>query len=195
MLILKVIIIVVAAYLLGSVSIAVLLSKFVKHEDVRDKGSGNAGATNVARVYGMKFGLITLFGDVAKTLIAALIGHLLLKQPGVAIACAACIVGHCWPVFFGFKGGKGVAVGAAIIGVIDWRVLIIALSVFIVIAVITRYVSLGSMLAGMSFPIMLPIIGHPTWYQEVLAVFVALVIIFLHRENLMRLLNHTEYKF
>ena len=80
MLILKVIIIVIASYLLGSISIAVLLSKSVKHEDVRKKGSGNAGATNVARVYGMKFGLITLFGDVAKTLVAALFGHLLLGK-------------------------------------------------------------------------------------------------------------------
>ncbi|MBQ6540563.1 MAG: glycerol-3-phosphate acyltransferase, partial [Oscillospiraceae bacterium] len=136
MIVVKVIIIAAAAYLLGSISIAVLLSRFVKHEDVREKGSGNAGATNVARVYGFKFGLATLFGDVAKTLVAALIGFLLMGKPGISIACAACIIGHCWPVFFGFKGGKGVAVGAAIIGVVDWRVLIIALGVFLITVLI-----------------------------------------------------------
>ncbi|MBE6948948.1 MAG: glycerol-3-phosphate 1-O-acyltransferase PlsY [Ruminococcaceae bacterium] len=193
-LVLKVIIILIAAYLLGSVNLAVLISKFVLKQDVRDKGSGNAGATNVARVFGMKFGVVTLIGDIIKTLLAALVGHLLLGDIGEAIACLGCLFGHAWPVFFNFKGGKGIAVGAAVIAVTDWRVLIISLSIFVIVVAITKMISAGSVCAAFSFPVLLPFFG-PAWYNIVMSIFAASMVIWLHRANIKRIINGTESKF
>lgn len=186
--------ILIIAYLLGSINIAVLITKFIMKDDVRKKGSGNAGATNVARVFGMKLGVVTLLGDVAKTLIAALIGKFLFGDIGVVFACIGCLIGHCWPVFFDFKGGKGIAVGAAIIAVTDWRVLIISLSIFVILVAITRMVSVGSIFAALSFPIVL-LFFKPVWYKLALAVLAAMVVILLHRPNIKRILNGTESKF
>jgi glycerol-3-phosphate acyltransferase PlsY len=195
MIVLKVIIILVEAYLFGSINSGVLVSRLLKNDDVRTKGSGNAGATNVARVYGFGFGLLTLLGDVMKTVIAALIGKWIMGDVGQTIACVGCLIGHAWPVFFQFKGGKAVSVGAGIIAVLDWRVLVLAVSLFLIIVVITRYVSLGSMCAAISFPILLAIMSHPQWYEEALAVWVACMVVFLHRANIKRLLSHSESKF
>ncbi len=194
MFVLKTIIILIIAYLLGSINLAVIITKFVMKDDVREKGSGNAGATNVARVFGMKFGVVTLLGDVLKTLIATLVGNLLLGDVGITIACIGCLFGHCWPVFFGFKGGKGIAVGAAIIAVTDWRVLIFSLTVFVIVVAITKMISAGSVCAAASFPIALLFFG-PIWYKLALAFFAAVMVIFLHRANIKRILNGTESKF
>lgn len=194
MFVLKALIILIIAYLLGSINLAVIISKFVMKVDVREKGSGNAGATNVARVFGMKFGVITLLGDVVKTLLAALIGHLILGEVGITFSCVGCLFGHCWPVFFGFKGGKGIAVGAAIIGVTDWRVLIISLTIFVIVVAITKMISAGSVCAAASFPIAL-LFFEPVWYNIVLAFFAAAIVIFLHRANLKRIIDGTESKF
>ena len=108
------IIIVLIAYLLGSFCASIPLSKRVYGGDVREKGSGNAGATNMARVYGMKAGIATFMLDAVKTAAAMLIGVAIGGEAGKALAGAACIVGHCWPVYFSFRGGKGVSVGAAL---------------------------------------------------------------------------------
>lgn len=108
------IIIVLIAYLLGSFCASIPLSKRVYGGDVREKGSGNAGATNMARVYGMKAGIATFMLDAVKTAAAMLIGAAIGGEAGKALAGAACIVGHCWPVYFSFRGGKGVSVGAAL---------------------------------------------------------------------------------
>ena len=108
------IIIVLIAYLLGSFCASIPLSKHVYGGDVRENGSGNAGATNMARVYGMKAGIATFVLDAVKTAAAMLIGAAIAGEAGKALAGAACIVGHCWPVYFSFRGGKGVSVGAAI---------------------------------------------------------------------------------
>lgn len=192
---LKIIIIIVAAYLLGSTNIAVVITKYIMKDDVRQKGSGNAGATNVARVFGMRFGIITLLGDVLKTVIAVIIGWLILGRLGITIACAACFAGHCWPVFFGFKGGKGVAVGAVIIASLDWRVLLISLGMFIVVFIFTRMVSASSIMAAISFPVALLLISAPLWYEALLAIAAACAVCALHRKNIVRIFNHTESKF
>ena len=112
--ILKYLLVIVVGYLLGSLSISVILSRNVMGSDVRSHGSGNAGATNMARVFGMKAGVMTLAGDMLKALIAMWLGKLLLGDIGLAVSGIACIVGHCFPVFHDFKGGKGISVGAAI---------------------------------------------------------------------------------
>lgn len=104
----------VIAYLLGSVCASIPLSKRCMGEDIRQKGSGNAGATNAARVFGLKAGLVTLALDMAKTVAAMLIGKVLAGVTGEALSGAMCIIGHCFPLYFGFRGGKGVSVGAGL---------------------------------------------------------------------------------
>ena len=109
-------------YLSGSINTGVLASKYLYKDDVREHGSGNAGATNMARTFGLDAGAVTLIGDMAKTVFSMSTGWILEKKWGMAIAGAACLVGHCYPIFFKFKGGKGVAVGAALSLMIDPRV-------------------------------------------------------------------------
>ena len=184
----------VAAYLLGSVSVSVLLTKLVFHNDVRDQGSGNAGATNVARVFGMGAGVITLLGDVAKTVIAMLLGKWLGGDTGLAIAGAACLMGHCWPVYFRFKGGKGVSVGAAVGAMLDWRILLILVAVFFLTFAICRIVSVCSMACAVTLPIASVVMGLTTPLM-LLGIFTGVVVFIMHRANLARLLRGEEKKF
>ena len=135
----------IIGYLLGSVSAAVILSRRVFGGDVRKQGSGNAGATNVARVFGMRAGLLTLAGDVLKTALSMFLGGLLAGAEGSAVAAAACMLGHCFPLYFQFHGGKGVSVGAAIATYLDWRLILIILAVFLIVYFCCRKVSLASM--------------------------------------------------
>lgn len=192
--ILKYIVAAVAGYLLGSVSFSVILTRGFFRKDVREQGSGNAGATNVARVFGMKAGVFTLLGDVAKTLAAIWIGKLLLGDAGLAVGGIACVLGHCFPVFFQFRGGKGVSVGAAVGLMIDWRVLVIILATFFIFALVTKIVSVGSMAAAVMLPVACLIlsINGPRLY---LALATGLLVLFMHRGNFRRLCRGEEAKF
>ena len=107
-------------YLIGSLSVSILISKYIFHQDVRTLGSGNAGAANAARTLGAGVGLLTLLGDFLKGVISMLLGSCLGGATGLAIAGAACMIGHCFPIYFGFKGGKAVATAAAVALMIDW---------------------------------------------------------------------------
>lgn len=182
-------------YLFGSVSVAVLLTKKKFGRDVRCSGSGNAGATNVARIYGMRAGLLTLFGDMAKTALSALCGWLLGGADGLAVACAACLVGHCFPVYFAFRGGKGVSVGACIALFLDWRMFVALLLLFALLFVLFRRVSLCSLAAALSYPglyyLFNPGLGLRFW----LCCGIGALVFFLHRSNLRRLLRGEEAKF
>ena len=184
----------VIAYLLGSVSVSVILTKLVFHNDVRSQGSGNAGATNVARVFGMGAGVITLLGDVAKTVIAMLLGKWLGGETGLAIAGAACLIGHCWPVYFRFKGGKGVSVGAAVGAMIDWRVILILVAVFFITFAICRIVSVCSMACAVALPVSCLVLSVPLPLM-LLGIFTGVVVFFMHRGNLARLIRGEEKKF
>lgn len=184
----------VIAYFIGSFCASIPLSKRLLGADIRTEGSGNAGATNMARVYGMKAGVVTFALDAAKTAAAMLLGVFLGGQLGEAIAGAACIVGHCFPVYFGFRGGKGVSVGAAIGLMIHPLVFCMILSVFLAVAVLGRKVSLASMTAAMALPL-------AAWLADagqtlvIMCVFSAVLVIFMHRSNILRLVNGTEPDF
>lgn len=184
----------VIAYLLGSVSVSVLLTKLVYHNDVRSQGSGNAGATNVARVFGMRAGVITLLGDVIKTVISMLLGRWLGGEAGLAVAGVACLAGHCWPVYFRFKGGKGVSVGAAVGAMIDWRVFLILVAVFFLTFALCRIVSVCSMNCAIALPLASWLLGVDTPLL-ILAIITGIVVFFMHRGNLLRLIRGTEPKF
>lgn len=190
----KYLVIVVAGYLLGSVSMSISFSRRILGEDVRHKGSGNAGATNMARVYGMRAGALTLAGDMAKAALAMLIGWLLLSDRGLAAGGIACIVGHCFPVFYGFRGGKGVSAGAAIALAIDWRVFLVVAGVFFIVAFASKKVSLGSVCAAVSISAasLLFQVGTP---KLILALCGMVLVVFQHRGNIKRLLHGTEPDF
>ncbi len=182
----------VGGYLLGSVSVAIVLTRR-KGGDVRDQGSGNAGATNVARVYGIWVGLATLVGDGVKTALAMLVlGRFLAGMPGMVAAAFGCLLGHCFPLYFGFRGGKAVSVGAAIGLCLDWRLFLILLGVFLILAFSTKRVSVGSMAAAVAFPIGMLILGGFPWYSLILGCFITVFVIFMHRENVKRLLKGKE---
>ncbi len=193
--IVKLCIAVIAAYLLGSVSVAVLLTRKQFRQDVRDCGSGNAGATNVARVFGMKAGVFTFLGDLLKTALAVTLGGVLLGETGKCAAAAGCIIGHCYPVFFGFKGGKGVTVGAAVALMLDVRLFLFLVAVFFLAFLIRRTVSVSSVSCALAYPAGMLLFGHTGLAPVLLSVFVMVFVVFLHRSNIRRILNGTEPRF
>lgn len=193
-------------YLLGSINTAVILSKLLYKKDIRLQGSGNAGMTNMQRVYGKKAALFTFLGDFCKGIIAVVIGRLLLGifaskgLHGACIAGAFAVVGHTWPLYFGFRGGKGVLTAFSVMLVIAPLPALVAFAVFLITVVITRYVSLGSLLAAASLPVCVYFLGDilrsqsglgPVFY---LSVFVAVLIIARHHANIVRLLRGKESK-
>ncbi len=186
--------IVLLGYLFGSVSSAVLLSRKMYGTDIRTYGSGNAGATNAARVFGMGMGLATLGCDAIKTAAAVYLGQWLAGEVGFALGGAACIIGHCWPVFFKFRGGKGVSVGAMLALMIDWRVFLCLAVLFFALFALTRTVSVCSVSVAAVLPVL-------AWLFDcslprcLLALFTGLLVIFAHRSNLVRLAKHQEAKF
>ena len=183
--------IILLGYLLGSLSISIMLSRGIFHSDIRDSGSGNAGATNVARVFGWGAGLLTFAGDFAKGILSMYIGQMLDGPRGLALAGIACLIGHCFPLYYHFKGGKAVSVGAAVALMIDWRAFVLVLAVFILVALGTRWVSLASMSAAIVLAAVVPLLTPSPWCVA-LALFAAVLLIFMHRANIKRLLSGKE---
>ena len=194
MTVLKYVLAVTAAYLLGSLSMSIFISKGVMNSDVRTHGSGNAGATNMARVFGLRMGFLTLAGDMAKAGLAMLAGWLLLGEWGLCTAGIACLLGHCFPALHEFRGGKGVSAGAAVFLAIDWRVLAAALAVFLITAVLSRKVSLGSIGAAVTGFAAAAFLGVSV-PRIILAAAAMLIVVLQHRENIIRLVKGTEPDF
>ena len=194
MVILKAAAILVAGYLLGSLSASILLSRTAWGGDVRGHGSGNAGATNMARVYGLGAGFLTLGCDMLKAIAATWLGSLLLGDAGLAMGGVACMAGHCFPVFHEFKGGKGISVGAALGLMIDWRVFLAIILVFLIVAFLRRKVSLGSLAASVAITVFSLIFAVST-PKLILAIIAMCIAVFQHRGNIRRLLQGTEPDF
>ena len=191
--------IIVAAYLLGSINFAIIISGRTYKQDIRNFGSKNAGMTNMMRTYGKKAAGLTLGGDAFKAILSCLIGYTLLGQLGAYIAGLFCICGHVFPVFYGFKGGKGVVTAAATILMCDPIIFVILLAMFVIIVAFTKFISLGSVMCMLLYPIVLDRItqllwGHPNEYQ-LFAVSMAILVIAKHHENISRLLRGEERKF
>lgn len=182
-------------YLIGSANFAIILTKCILHKDVREHGSGNAGTANVARVFGPWLGFATLVGDIAKTAGAMLLGRALLGTDGMCLAAAASIIGHCFPVFFGFRGGKGVASAAGVALMLDWRVFLVLLGVYLLCAALSRTASISSLAANAAFPVAVLLWGGFSLSQVLLAAFTALFVWVMHRKNIMRLLHGEEGRF
>ena len=204
------IIVLIIAYLIGSVNFSVLISKRVAGFDVREKGSGNAGSTNVLRSVGKGAAVITLICDILKGVvaisIAIIIGNIIKnsnKELLVQIAGIAVVIGHTFPIFFGFKGGKGVATSLGIILMSNWQIGLICLVFALVLMALTRMVSLGSCGAAILFPVLTLFINENYMVLSegksgntylIYSVILAIIILFNHRSNIQRMLNGTENK-
>ncbi len=190
------IIVLIAVYLVAAVPTGIVLAKVMGYEDVRAKGSGNIGATNVYRVAGKLAGVLTLIGDVLKGFLPLLAckNWLEATPAQLGIACAVAIVGHCYPVYLKFKGGKGVATALGIFLVLSPGAVLGAAVVFILTVAISRFISLGSVLAAMSAPLLILMLDYP---QPIFlaTLFIAALIIWRHRTNIRRLLSGTENRF
>ena len=191
----------VIAYFLGCFNGAVIISKYILRDDVRNHGSGNAGLTNFHRTFGGPLMMLVIFCDVLKAALAVWIGSIVFgnMMPGIALfgkywAALFCLLGHMFPCMFEFKGGKGILSGGTIALMIDWRIALVVWGGFIILFLLTRYVSLGSVWAGASFPFI-------SWYCYpdplivVLAFLCGGLVVWKHRGNIKRLLNGTESKF
>jgi acyl phosphate:glycerol-3-phosphate acyltransferase len=188
-------------YLLGSLNTAVIVGK-IYGKDISSHGSKSAGLTNTLRVLGKSAAALVLAGDVLKGVVACLIGLQLgvYASSGEAKDCvsllaagAGAVMGHNWPVYFGFKGGKGALTAATVMFMVNWVMALISLGVFVMVVALTRYVSLGTISATLFFVALsfLPVFGN-TFYFHVFASLMALMIVFKHRENIRRLLSGAE---
>lgn len=187
-------IIAVCGYLLGSLSFAIIVSKITLGKDIRKYGSGNAGLTNAYRTMGASKTLLVLLGDVAKGAAAVAIGAILAGPVGKLVAGIFVILGHMFPLYFGFRGGKGVLVGAVMLLLFDWRIFVVAFALFFAAVVVTRWISLGSILGAISFPIM-TVIFYRDPVLVAMAFGMAAAVVFMHRGNIARMMRGEESKF
>lgn len=207
--------IMILAYLVGSANSSIIISK-IMGADIREHGSGNAGATNMLRTYGKRFGVLTLACDVLKGVLAVGLGMIaehMLRNSGALesmfligikyYAGVAAVLGHNYPVFFGFRGGKGIATSAAVIFMLDWRVGIVVVVVAISIMFATRYVSLGSIIGASLYPVAVIVLefvidtgkdSGVNWTAVAAAVIIGVLAVYRHRENIVRLVKGTESK-
>ena len=189
---------VAAAYLIGSLSFAVIVSKFYGLDDPRSYGSGNPGATNVLRSGRKKAAALTLLGDALKGLVAVLLArwlqsHFGLADEVVAAVAVAVLVGHMWPLFFGFKGGKGVATALGVLLALSWPVALICAAVWLIMAFGLKISSLAALTATVISPLAaMFLVQQPSW-QAAIAVIAALVLL-RHRSNIQNLLSGKESK-
>ncbi len=184
----------VVSYLCGSINSSVLITKYIYHTDIRTQGSGNAGATNAARVFGMRAGVMTFLGDILKTIVPMVIFGNVLGSVGLAVSGMFCLIGHCWPVYFGFRGGKGVSTGAMLALMVDWRIFLILVATFFLVFALCRIVSASSITVAAMFPIAAWLLQAPR-PEFVMALLGGLLVIFQHRANIGRLIRGEEKQF
>ncbi len=208
------IILVVVPYLLCGINSAIIVTKIRTGKDIRTMGSGNAGLTNTLRTQGKLAALFVLLGDVAKGVLSIILVGLAFQyiaglDPRAAgspyewvlyAAGTSAILGHVFPIYYSFKGGKGVLVTCSVLLAIDWIPAVILLGIFAVVVAISKYVSLGSCIAGTLYPFTVLLFSimekSPCyWGNFLFSGLMALTIVFMHRENIKRLINHTEKKF
>jgi acyl phosphate:glycerol-3-phosphate acyltransferase len=206
--IVKIIFVLVIGYLLGSLNTSIIVGKFYG-TDIRKHGSGNAGMTNTLRTLGKAAAVLVIVGDILKGVLSYLVGNLVVDSTivggvssnsltsvvalGGMVGGIAAIAGHNWPIYFGFKGGKGILTSFSVVMMMDWKLGLILLGLFIVIVAITRYVSLGSIIACVAFPIAAFIKGNEPVFI-IFAAILAILAISRHNANIKRLINGTETK-
>ena len=211
-LILKCVLIGVVSYLLGSLNFSIILSEVVKKKDIRKSGSGNAGATNMMRTYGIKAAVGTMLGDIFKVAIGIIVAFAILGVPMKYIftnpADAAeiqrvvlykefvglfCVLGHIFPLYFKFKGGKGVAACTGMVIIVDWRIALILFVIFVSVILISKWISLGSIVIAILYPVLI-FVFYKNWILSLVALLFTAIVIIAHRENIKRLIKGEENK-
>ena len=195
----SIIIAAVIAYLLGNLNGAVVISKLVAHEDVRTKGSGNAGLTNFTRNYGAATSVFVILIDMGKAVAACLIGGFLLSRygyfnEGVALGGLGVILGHDFPALLGFKGGKGILSGVTVALMMDWRIGLFVFGIFLLAYLFTGYVSLGSVLSAGSYGFIYAFFHRDSWFPIAVGFILSALIVWMHRGNIVRLIKGEERK-
>ncbi len=195
---------ILAAYLIGSIDFAIIVCRMMKGEDIRNSGSGNAGMTNVLRTYGFVPAFFTLIGDFGKGIAAIELGRLIFDEFGIIsidgeyIAGLFVLLGHMFPIYFGFRGGKGVLTNLGIMLMINVKVFVITLLVMGLVIVVTRMMSAGSVAGAVVYPIItgieLFLSPKPVVWNVVFATLFSLLVIFKHRNNIKSIINGTERK-
>lgn len=198
---------VVGAYLMGSFNSAVFISKRLYGKDVRDYGSGNGGLTNMLRVFGKKAALYVLIGDMLKSALAVfwgawVLGGVFSPEDGAYLAGLFCVLGHIAPIFYRFKGGKGVLAAATMILLLNPTVFLVLFTVFVVVVAISKYISLGSVLCGFIYPFLIWLYhsqyksedNQTSFFVMIFAFVIGFLVIFMHRENIDRLAHGKENK-
>lgn len=202
----------IISYLLGSLNFSIILSRSLTKKDIRESGSGNAGATNMLRTYGKKYAALTMLGDIFKVFIAVAIAFAILQvdfkflfvfprdagEQTVLVfqkefAGFFCLLGHIFPCFFKFKGGKGMAACTGMVIMVDWRIALILFIVFAAIVAISKMISLGSVTIAVLFPVLITCF-YKNLFLTLIAVLFAVIVITAHRENIKRLIKGTENK-
>ena len=189
------------SYFFGCFNGSFMVSHFIIRDDVRKHGSGNAGLTNFYRTYGAKYALLVIACDMGKTVAACLLGSFFFRclgwdgTLGTLLAGLGCELGHIFPVFYGFRGGKGILSGGTLVLLLNWRVAAVAWALFLLLWLTTRYVSLASITATCSAPITVYFVYAHNWLNTGLCLAVAALVVWCHRENIQRLLHGTEKKF
>lgn len=210
----------VAAYLIGSINTSIIVTRIVSHKDIRTMGSGNAGFTNVLRSVGKIPAIITFVGDFLKGILSALIACLLimwfvpnadtfLRSWLVYVMVFFCIVGHTYPIFYGFRGGKGVVTTASFMLVTDWRTLAVALGIFVIVFLMTKTISKCALINAVCFPVSTFLLScfvdmpqfepteaglYLTIFKTFISLIIAVLVIYRHKDNIRRILNGTEKK-
>lgn len=187
------IIVVIISYLLGSIPFAYIMIRMFKGIDIREVGSGNVGTTNALRTAGKRIALVALLGDLLKGLASAWLGMHAGGELLAAICVLAAVAGHCWPVFIGFKGGKGMATTAGSILFLMPKVFLCLVVIFILIIVFSRYVSLASISVAILLPLTTILLSQPRSYV-ITSIILMVLVVYRHRENIERLRNGNERK-
>lgn len=180
-------------YAIGNIPCSYIVGKLMGNIDVRQHGSGNAGATNVLRTVGKKAALLALIGDILKGVIPAIIGYLILGTSGAYIAAVFAVIGHCYPIVLGFKGGKGVATSGGMIFGTNPLIAIALLLYMLIVVKSTKYVSLASITGAFFYPFIIFFL-YGTGVELGASVFLAILVIYKHRANIQRLVNKEENK-
>lgn len=182
-------------YLFGSFNFATFISKKKYKDDIREHGSGNAGMTNMMRTYGTKAAVLTLLGDILKAVVACLLGYVVLGRAGAYVAGVGTVIGHTWPLYYNFKGGKGVATAIAMILCTSPLVGLILILIFVAIVAATKFISLGSIMGALLYPVILGRFTNLNVIEMACCLAVVILLVFNHRSNIKRLLNNEENKF
>lgn len=190
----RILICVLISYLFGNISGAIIFGKLLLDKDIRNYGSKNAGTTNALRVFGLKIGALTFFVDFLKAYLTCFFGFKLLGTNGIYLAAIFVVLGHNWPIFLNFKGGKGIASSFGFILFFDYKLAFLVVLFFILIAFFTKYISLASILSTIFTIILSFIFGYRDIYLYLTLIFLCLLSIYRHKENILRLINKKENK-